>query len=169
MVRSRVRPTPGVTAWPTAPDGAQTSTVFQIVKSPDRRHTQTLTAEALTLAESSGLDLQMAINVMSGTIAGHGHLTITYPNKVLRGDLEAGYSVDLAHKDLTLAIRLAAQTHTPVPMDAAALQSYSAVRACGRGRQDYTAVYSVKRQMAGLPDDLPFDASKLVEYNPFSK
>ncbi len=52
-----------------------------------------LTAEALTLAEASGLSIELALQVMRGTIAGMGHMNITYPNKVLRGDLSPGFVV----------------------------------------------------------------------------
>lgn len=127
-----------------------------------------LTAEALTLAESSGLDIRLALEVMRGTIAGIGHMRVTYPNKVLKGDLKAGFPVDLAHKDLGLALQLAARTNVPIFMGSAAAQSYSIVRSRGRGRQDYTAVYPVLRELAGLPEAIPYDASKDEEYNPFA-
>ncbi|RJG40947.1 sulfolactaldehyde 3-reductase [Mesorhizobium sp. DCY119] len=127
-----------------------------------------LTAEALTLAEASGLDIRLALEVMRGTIAGIGHMRVTYPNKVLKGDLIAGFPVDLAHKDLGLALQLAAQVNVPIYMGSAAAQTYSIVRASGRGRQDYTAVYPVLRELAGLPQEIPYDASGDVEYNPFA-
>jgi 4-hydroxybutyrate dehydrogenase/sulfolactaldehyde 3-reductase len=45
------------------------------------------TAEALTLAEVSGLEVELARKVMLGTVAGTGHMGTTYPAKVLKGDL----------------------------------------------------------------------------------
>ncbi len=127
-----------------------------------------LTAEALTLAEASGLDIRLALEVMRGTIAGIGHMRVTYPNKVLKGDLVAGFPADLAHKDLGLALQLAARTNAPIFMGSAAAQTYSIVRARGRGREDYTAVYPVLRELAGLPEAIPYDASLDEEYNPFA-
>jgi 4-hydroxybutyrate dehydrogenase / sulfolactaldehyde 3-reductase len=127
-----------------------------------------LTAEALTLAEASGLDIRLALEVMRGTIAGIGHMRVTYPNKVLKGDLAAGFPVDLAHKDLGLAMQLAARVNAPTFMGGAAAQLYSIVRSEGRGRQDYTAVYPVLRELAGLPEAIPYDASADEEYNPFA-
>ncbi|MCB1468692.1 MAG: NAD-binding protein, partial [Rhizobiaceae bacterium] len=126
-----------------------------------------LTAEALTLAEASGLDIRLALEVMRGTIAGIGHMRVTYPNKVLKGDLAAGFPVDLAHKDLGLALQLAARTNAPIFMGSAAAQAYSIARAGGRGRQDYTAIYPVLRELAGLPEEIPYDSSQDEEYNPF--
>ena len=43
-----------------------------------------VTAEALTLAERSGLDRDLAIKVMMGTTAGQGHLATTYPPRCLK-------------------------------------------------------------------------------------
>lgn len=126
-----------------------------------------LTAEALTLAEASGLGVDLALEVMRGTIAGLGHMNITYPNKVLRGDLSAGFQVDLAHKDLGLALELAALSNAAVPMGAAAFQSYTAARAQGRGAQDYSAIYPVMRSLAGLPEDMPYKVTTPLNADPF--
>jgi 4-hydroxybutyrate dehydrogenase/sulfolactaldehyde 3-reductase len=128
-----------------------------------------LTAEALTLAEASGLPIALALDVMRGTIAGMGHMNVTYPNKVLRGDLSAGFAVDLAHKDLGLAVDAAARAHVPVFLGSAALQAYSVARSMGRGGQDYTAIYPVIRELAGLPEDIPYQPTSQEEFDPFSK
>jgi 4-hydroxybutyrate dehydrogenase/sulfolactaldehyde 3-reductase len=128
-----------------------------------------LTAEALTLAEASGIGIDLALEVMRGTIAGLGHMSITYPNKVLRGDLSPGFQVDLAHKDLTLALEVAARAHVPVHMGAAALQNYSIAKSMGRGGQDYTAIYPVVRALAGLPEAIPYSPTSQEEVDPFSR
>jgi 4-hydroxybutyrate dehydrogenase / sulfolactaldehyde 3-reductase len=103
------------------------------------------TAEALTLAEASGLDPQLAREVMLGTVAGQGHMTTTYPAKVLKNDLTPGFMVDLAHKDLGLALELASQLGLAVPTAMAARQAYDLARSAGHGRHDWTAVYAVLR------------------------
>jgi 4-hydroxybutyrate dehydrogenase/sulfolactaldehyde 3-reductase len=104
-----------------------------------------LTAEALVLAESSGLDREQAREVMLGTVAGQGHMGTTYPSKVLKGDLSPGFMVDLAHKDLGLALDLAAGLNVPTFMGAVARQSYALARLEGRGKQDWTALYETMR------------------------
>ena len=48
--------------------------------------------------------VEQAREVMLGTVAGQGHMGTTYPAKVLRGDLAPGFMIDLAHKDLGLAL-----------------------------------------------------------------
>ena len=105
-----------------------------------------LTAEALILAERSGLDPDLARNVMLGTAAGQGHFGSTYPAKVLKGDLTPGFMVDLAHKDLGLALDLAKDIGAPVDTGLAARAAYEQARAQKRGGQDWTAVYAMMRE-----------------------
>ena len=104
------------------------------------------TAEALTLAEASGLDPELARKVMLGTTAGQGHMATTYPAKVLKNDLTPGFMIDLADKDLGLALDLAAQLGVEVPTATAAKQAYELARREGHGRKDWTAIYSVLRR-----------------------
>ena len=109
-----------------------------------------LAAEALVLAERSGLDPDLAREVMLGTVAGQGHFGTTYPAKVLKGDLAPGFMIDLAMKDLRLALELAASLDAPVETGIAASASYERAQSQGRGREDWTAVYAATRRRAGL-------------------
>ena len=109
-----------------------------------------VTAEALTLAERSGIDRDLMIEVLMGTTAGQGHLATTYPAKVLKGDVTPGFMVDLAHKDMGLALDFAASMKMPIPMGAAARQVYANAQVQGRGRDDWTAILETVRTLAGL-------------------
>ena len=113
-----------------------------------------LSAEAAVLCESLDLNLNIAIKVMSGTAAGKGHFTTTWPGKVLKGDLSPAFMVDLALKDLRIAVDVAHQTGTPLSMGIAAESYYSGASENGRGRQDWSALLSQVRQQAGRPDSL---------------
>lgn len=109
-----------------------------------------LSAEAATLSEAIGLEWETAMKVMSGTPAGKGHFTTTWPGKVLAGDLSPVFMVDLAHKDLGIALDLANQVNVPMPCGAASRELYSITRAAGRGRQDWTSVLEQLRVTSGL-------------------
>ena len=100
-------------------------------------------AEALALAEGAGLDRDTAIEVLMGTTAGRGHLGTTYPVQVLSGNLDPGFMVDLARKDLDLALEMGAGSDTPTVMGAAALPVYDAAQRHGLGRRDWTAIYNM--------------------------
>lgn len=105
-----------------------------------------LSAEALVLAERSGLDPNLAREVMLGTAAGQGHFGSTYPAKVLKGDLSPGFMIDLAYKDLGLALDLAKDIGAPVATGLAARDAYDQAREQSRGREDWTAVYAAMRE-----------------------
>ncbi|MHA6689878.1 sulfolactaldehyde 3-reductase [Devosia sp. A449] len=109
-----------------------------------------LTSEALILAEKSGLVPELARSVMLGTVAGQGHFGSTYPAKVLKGDVAPGFMIDLAHKDMGLAMDLAAELGIDLETGRAATGAYDRARTVGRGRQDWTAVYQSERAEAGL-------------------
>lgn len=109
-----------------------------------------LSAEAAVLCEALGLSFDVALQVMSGTPAGKGHFTTSWPNKVLKGDLSPAFMIDLAHKDLGIALDVANQLHVPVPLGAASREVYNQARAAGRGREDWTAILEQVRTTAGL-------------------
>ncbi|MEX2940925.1 sulfolactaldehyde 3-reductase [Serratia fonticola] len=111
-----------------------------------------LSAEAAVLCEALGLSFDVALQVMSGTPAGKGHFTTTWPNKVLKGDLSPAFMIDLAHKDLGIALDVANQLHVAMPMGAASREVYSQARASGRGRQDWSAILEQVRAASGRAD-----------------
>ncbi|NCG51235.1 sulfolactaldehyde 3-reductase [Serratia fonticola] len=108
-----------------------------------------LSAEAAVLCEALGLSFDVALQVMNGTPAGKGHFTTTWPNKVLKGDLSPAFMIDLAHKDLGIALDVANQLHVAMPMGAASREVYSQARASGRGRQDWSAILEQVRAASG--------------------
>lgn len=105
-----------------------------------------LTAEVLTLTESTGLDRDLAIKVMSGTTAGLGHMSTTYQSKVLKDDISPDFMIDLANKDLAIAITMSEQMGVPLVFARQAESVYSTAQAEGRGTQDWTAIYAMLRE-----------------------
>ena len=64
-------------------------------------------AEALALSQRFGLSLEKTLEVVHGTTATNGQLKIAWAGKVLKGDIEPGFTIDLAHKDLNLIVEAA--------------------------------------------------------------
>jgi len=104
-----------------------------------------LTAEVLTLAEATGLDRDMAVDVMNGTTAGRGHLSTTYPNKVLKNDLSPDFMIDLARKDLGIAIDVSKELGVPLALASEAEAMYAEAHNKNRGAEDWTALYAMLR------------------------
>ncbi len=109
-----------------------------------------MNAEALSLSQRFGLNLERTLEVLYGTTAVNGQLKIAWPAKVLRGDTEPGFTIDLAHKDLTLIVESANAARVPMPMAAAAREAFSAARARGFGGQDFSAMVDAACDLAGI-------------------
>jgi 4-hydroxybutyrate dehydrogenase/sulfolactaldehyde 3-reductase len=100
-------------------------------------------AEALALSQRFGLSLEKTLEVVHGTTATNGQLKIAWAAKVLKGDTEPGFTIDLAHKDLTLIVDAAAAAGVPVPIAAAARGAFTAARDEGFGAKDFSAMVDV--------------------------
>lgn len=109
-----------------------------------------LTSEALALSEKFQLDRDTLIKVLMGTPAGRGHLTTSYPGKVFKDDVSAAFMLDLAAKDLGLAIQVGAAEGVPLATGAAAQQIYNIAQSHGHGREDWTAMLVNMRELSGL-------------------
>ena len=109
-----------------------------------------LNAEAIALSQRFGLTLEKTLDVIHGTTATNGQLKIAWPSKVLKGDVAPGFTIDLAHKDLTLIVEAANAVKVPVPIAAAAREAFSAARSRGRGGQDFSAMVDVLCDEAGI-------------------
>ena len=107
-----------------------------------------LTAETLVLGNHLGLDQDKLLDALRGTPAGRSHINTTYPAKVLKGDVSPAFMLDLANKDLGLALEVAANFNVPFFTGAAARQAYSLARGQGRGREDWTAMYLAIEEMS---------------------
>ena len=58
--------------------------------------------------------------------------------------------IDLADKDLGIALELATKVNAPSELGTAAKNTYQAARSEGRGKQDWTAIFSSLQNRAGL-------------------
>jgi 4-hydroxybutyrate dehydrogenase/sulfolactaldehyde 3-reductase len=109
-----------------------------------------LNAEALALSQRFGLSLEKTLEVIHGTTATNGQLKINWPAKVLAGDTEPGFTIDLAHKDLTLIVEAANAVQVPVPVAAAAREAFTVARGHGSGDRDFSAMVDVLCEIARI-------------------
>jgi len=109
-----------------------------------------MNAEALALSQRFGLDLDKTLDVIHGTTATNGQLKINYASKVLSGDTEPGFQIDLAHKDLSLVMTAANAGQVPMAIGAAARESLSMARAKGWGGKDFSALLDALCESAAL-------------------
>lgn len=100
-------------------------------------------AEALALSQRFGLDITKTLQVLYGTSATNGQLRMNFPNKVLAGDVSPGFTIDLAHKDLSLIVNAAHAARVPMPVAAAVHESFSMARASDFGSIDFSGIADV--------------------------
>lgn len=147
----RVRPlleAMGTTVYHCGPVGTGTRT--KLVNNYLAVSSCQMNAEALALSQRFGLDLERTLDVIYGTTAVNGQLKIGWPVKVLKGDTAPGFTIDLAHKDLSLIVEAANAAKVPMPMAAAAREAFSAARASGFGGQDFSAMVDALCHAAGI-------------------
>lgn len=97
-------------------------------------------AEALALSQRFGLDITKTLQVLYGTSASNGQLRMNFPSKVLKGDTAPGFTIDLAHKDMSLVLGAAHAAKVPMPVAAAVFESFSLARASEYGRIDFSGI-----------------------------
>ena len=107
-------------------------------------------AEALALSQRFGLDITKTLQVLYGTSASNGQLRMNFPNKVLAGDTTPGFTIDLAHKDMTLVLGAAHAAKVPMPVAAAVYESFSLARASDYGRIDFSGIADVICDLAKI-------------------
>jgi 4-hydroxybutyrate dehydrogenase/sulfolactaldehyde 3-reductase len=109
-----------------------------------------MNAEALSLSQRFGLSLEKTLEVLYGTTATNGQLKIAWPAKVLKGDIEPGFTIDLAHKDLSLIVSAANNAKVPMPVGAAAREAFSGARTGSYAKKDFSAMVDVLCDYAGI-------------------
>jgi 4-hydroxybutyrate dehydrogenase/sulfolactaldehyde 3-reductase len=109
-----------------------------------------MNAEAIALSQRFGLSLEKTLDVIHGTTATNGQLKLAWATKVLKGDTEPGFTIDLAHKDLSLIVEAANADKVPVPIAAVAREAYSSARAQGHGAKDFSAMVDVLCEAASI-------------------
>ena len=109
-----------------------------------------LNAEALALSQRFGLRLEKTLEVIDGTTAFNGQLRLNCATKVLKDDISAGFTIDLAHKDLSLILDAANKAKLPLPVAAAAREMFSVARAGRYAQSDFSAMIDVLCDIAGI-------------------
>jgi len=107
-------------------------------------------AESFVLGVKAGADVDTMAKIIGASAGASWQLTNQFPLRAFNGSFQPGFMTDLLHKDLGLALDLAAENSTPVAITALSRQMYEMARAAGYGREDYTSLLKVLEQMVGV-------------------
>ena len=106
-------------------------------------------AEAFALADKADLDLDMLLQIMSGSAASSWMLQNRGP-RMLESDPEVKSAVDIFVKDLGIVLQTGHDIRAGLPIAAAAHQMYLAASGRGDGKADDSQVIQTYRAMNGV-------------------
>ena len=109
-----------------------------------------ITAEALTLAQKIGLDLETFKQGNAGTTANNGQFHVNFLSKVLQNDIEPGFTIDLAHKDMGLAIETANSFRVGLPVGSSVQAVYAQARSGKFAKKDFSALLDYACELADV-------------------
>lgn len=105
--------------------------------------------EGLVLCRKAGIPPEKMLEVVQAS--GYASPYWDFKGKaILARDFDTHFSVDLMHKDLTLALDAANEAKVPVPGLAMVREQFQQLRAAGKGGEDIAALIRVLEAQAGL-------------------
>jgi 3-hydroxyisobutyrate dehydrogenase-like beta-hydroxyacid dehydrogenase len=108
-----------------------------------------IAAEAFVLGVKAGVDGQTLFNIIRTSGGRSFHFEKRFPNILLR-NFEPRFTVDLAKKDLSLALDMAKNMIAPIPVTNLVHQLYSVSSAIGDGQKDFAAIIRLFESWVGV-------------------
>lgn len=112
-----------------------------------------LVSEALVFLSAYGVDLDSAVRVLRGGLAGSTVLQ-RKGTSMLERRFEPGFRVDLHHKDLGIVLDSARAAGVAVPLGASVAGLMASLRAQGGGSLDHSALLLQVERLSGRGDEL---------------
>jgi 3-hydroxyisobutyrate dehydrogenase-like beta-hydroxyacid dehydrogenase len=106
-------------------------------------------SEGVLLAEKSGIPRETAVEVLVNSVMASPMVKYRGPF-VLKMPDEAWFDVNMAQKDVMLALEMGVQLDVPLPTTAVANQMLTAARAMGYAKEDFAVLFEVLAEMSGM-------------------
>ncbi|WP_301149797.1 2-hydroxy-3-oxopropionate reductase [Mycobacterium simiae] len=110
-----------------------------------------LLAEALAFLEAYGVDIEAAVKVLGGGLAGSAVLN-QKADQMVRRDFTPGFRIDLHHKDLGIVTSAAREAGIVTPLGAVVAQLMASARANCDGGLDHSALLRGVQRLSGQLD-----------------
>jgi 2-hydroxy-3-oxopropionate reductase len=107
-----------------------------------------LVAESLVFLEAYGVDLEAAVRVLAGGLAGN-QIFERKAAGMLKHEFAPGFRIDLHHKDMGIVTAAAREAGVAIPLGAMTAQLVGAARAAGFGGLDHSALLLLVEQLSG--------------------
>lgn len=106
-------------------------------------------SEALVLAKKAGVNPRTVVAAISGGLAGSTVLNAKAP-KVLKGDFNPGFRIDLHIKDLQNALDTGHALGVPLPLTSQVMEMMQALKVEGKQQQDHAGLIQYFERLAGV-------------------
>lgn len=107
-----------------------------------------LVAEAIVFLEAHGVDMDAAIKVLAGGLAGNAILDRKAAN-MLKRDFTPGFRLSLHHKDLGIVQAAARDAGVAIPLGAVVSQLVASLVARGDGSLDHSGLLKLVQELSG--------------------
>ena len=104
-------------------------------------------SEALVLARKAGVDPEKVFQAIRGGLAGSTVLEAKVP-KVLAGNFQPGFRIELHIKDLTNALNTAHELGVPIPLSSQVMEIMQALKVDGKGPDDHCSIIQFYEKLA---------------------
>jgi 3-hydroxyisobutyrate dehydrogenase len=108
-------------------------------------------AEGIVLAMKAGLDVEQVVGALGGGAA-QSWVLANRSGRMIDNEYPLGFKVALHHKDLVIALSLAAQLGAVLPVAALVAQLETGLMTTGHADEDMSAVARSIRALSGLDD-----------------
>jgi 3-hydroxyisobutyrate dehydrogenase len=136
----------GSTVHYAGPSGA--GNIVKLVNNVMSMGNMLVAAEVFVLGVKAGMDARTLFEILKGSAGRSYHFEKRLPN-ILARNFEPGFTVDLARKDLGLAVDMARTHDVPVPATGLLHQLYNASSALGDGKNDFASIVKLFESWAG--------------------
>ncbi|MBG0851394.1 NAD(P)-dependent oxidoreductase [Streptomyces spinoverrucosus] len=106
--------------------------------------------EALTTTVRQGVDLDIAVSVLTKSSANSNVLSSYFPRTLFTAERPTGFALDFMHKDLSLFLSSAASGPVPLPLSNTVRDLFTIGRQLGRGGKDFTSVVEFYEDFADV-------------------
>jgi len=140
-------------------DGAQPGTILVDTSTVDPETSRAnnvmsmgnvlVAAEAFVLGVRAGMEPERLLEILRTSAGRSYHFEKRFPN-ILARNFAPGFTVDLARKDLGLAVDMAKSHDVPVPATSLLHQLYNACAALGEGKSDFAAIVKLFESWTGV-------------------
>jgi 2-hydroxy-3-oxopropionate reductase len=107
-----------------------------------------LVSEAIVLLEAHQVDMEPAVEVLAGGLAGNQILERKAAGMLARR-FDPGFRIDLHHKDMQIIQAAARDAGVAIPVTALVAQLLVSLRSLGRGSLDHSAILTLIEDLSG--------------------